>query len=249
MNRQGERALPGTRNRPREEDASDAPSNPSTELTRHAIQQNPDPLTDRPRPHKLRGRARRLRQLGLKAECVHRSLRAGELPGRAIAVHARQRRVRVPRSDRWARGAVGLPLFENPDGSLTAEGQTFAGPALRSAERACKAYLPPAGGPPAKVRAQQLRQELAFARCMRAHGVPNFPDPSSSWRPAGPPAGLDPQSPAFGPLHACAAPAAPATSRSGAEHARPRPDEPPRKASVLAEDPNREASRFRSTRH
>ena len=95
-------------------------------------------------------------------------------------------------------GAVGLPLFENPDGSLTAEGQTFTGPALRSAERACKAYLPPAGGPPAKVRAQQLRRELAFARCMRAHGVPNFPDPSSSSSgPAGPPAGLDPQSPAF----------------------------------------------------
>ena len=85
------------------------------------------------------------------------------------------------------------------DGSLTAEGKTFAGPALRSAEQTCKAYLPPAGGPPPKVRAQELRQELAFARCMRAHGVPNFPDPSSSssGAQAGPPAGIDPQSPAF----------------------------------------------------
>ena len=95
-------------------------------------------------------------------------------------------------------GAIGLPLFVNSDGSLTANGRTFAGPVLRSAERACKAYLPPAGGPPPKVRAQQLRQELAFARCMRAHGVPNFPDPSSSaGGPSGPPAGIDPQSPAF----------------------------------------------------
>lgn len=86
----------------------------------------------------------------------------------------------------------------NPDGSLTAEGKSFAGPALRSAERACKAYLPPAGGPSPKVRAQQLRQELAFARCMRAHGVPNFPDPtSSSGAQAGAPDGIDPQSPAF----------------------------------------------------
>jgi hypothetical protein len=96
-------------------------------------------------------------------------------------------------------GAVGLPLMVDSDGSLTAEGKTFAGPVVRSAERACKAYLPPAGGPPPKVRAQQLRQELAFARCMRAHGVPNFPDPSSSSNgQVGPTAaGIDPQSPAF----------------------------------------------------
>ena len=94
-------------------------------------------------------------------------------------------------------GGEGLPLMINPDGSLTAEGKTFAGPALRSAERACKAYLPPAGGPPPKVRARQLHQELAFARCMRAHGVPNFPDPSSSGAQVGLAAGIDPQSPAF----------------------------------------------------
>jgi hypothetical protein len=70
----------------------------------------------------------------------------------------------------------GLPLTVNSDGSLTAEGQTFAGPALRSAERACKAYLPPAGPPP-QISAAQQRRALAFARCMRANGVPNFPDP------------------------------------------------------------------------
>ncbi len=94
-------------------------------------------------------------------------------------------------------GGEGLPLMVNSDGSLTAEGKTFAGPALRSAERACAAYLPPAAGPPPKVRAQQLGQELAFARCMRAHGVPNFPDPSSSGGQDGLAAGIDPQSPAF----------------------------------------------------
>ena len=68
-------------------------------------------------------------------------------------------------------GGEGLPLMVNSDGSLVANGETFAGPVLRSAERACKAYLPPAGGPPLKVRAQQRRHELAFARCMRAHGI------------------------------------------------------------------------------
>ncbi len=95
-------------------------------------------------------------------------------------------------------GAVGLPLMEGPDGSLTAEGKTFAGPALVSAERACKAYLPPAGGPSPQVSAEQRRQALAFARCMRAHGVPNFPDPTfSGGGSAGTPAGINPQSPMF----------------------------------------------------
>ncbi len=95
-------------------------------------------------------------------------------------------------------GAIGLSLMvESPD-SLTAGGISFAGPAVQAAEKACKAYLPPADGPPAKVQAQQLRHELTLARCMRDRGVPNFPDPSSSSRgEVGLPAGLDPQSPAF----------------------------------------------------
>jgi len=94
-------------------------------------------------------------------------------------------------------GGEGLPLMVISDDSLTAEGQTFAGPVVRSAERACKSYLPPAGGLPPKVRAQQVRQELAFAHCMRAHGVPSFPDPPSSGAQAGLPAGINQQSPAF----------------------------------------------------
>jgi hypothetical protein len=76
-------------------------------------------------------------------------------------------------------GGEGLPLTVNSDGSLTAEGQTFAGPALRSAEQACKAYLPPASPPP-QISAAQQRRALAFALCMRANGVPNFPDPAAS---------------------------------------------------------------------
>ena len=94
-------------------------------------------------------------------------------------------------------GAVGLPLSVNPDGSLTANGQTFAGPVLRSAERACSAYLPPGGPAPAVPESEKLKA-LAFARCMRAHGVPNFPDPTLS--PGGGPtpqaAGVNPNSPA-----------------------------------------------------
>ena len=93
-------------------------------------------------------------------------------------------------------GAVGLPLMVNSDGSLTAENQTFAGPALRRAELACKIYLPPAGGPPAPSPAQQ-RRALAFARCMRANGVPSFPDPTSSGHPVASGTQLSVSSPAF----------------------------------------------------
>ncbi|MGH2843627.1 MAG: hypothetical protein ACRDKL_08595 [Solirubrobacteraceae bacterium] len=94
-------------------------------------------------------------------------------------------------------GAVGLPLIVSSNGSLTAEGKSFSGPALRHAERVCKTYLPPAGGPPPQLVAAQRRRELAFAQCMRKHGVPSYPDPSLSGGGQAPPAGVDPQSPAF----------------------------------------------------
>jgi hypothetical protein len=44
-------------------------------------------------------------------------------------------------------------------------------------------------------------QALAFSRCMRAHGLPNFPDPSSNGHgiqlSVGPSSGVNPQAPAF----------------------------------------------------
>jgi hypothetical protein len=90
----------------------------------------------------------------------------------------------------------GLPFTVNSDGSLTAEGRTFAGPALQSAEHACKAYLPPSGPPP-QPSAEQVRRAVAFARCMRAHGVPNFPDPTFSGAAGSVPLLGNQQSPAF----------------------------------------------------
>jgi hypothetical protein len=78
-------------------------------------------------------------------------------------------------------GAVGLPISTTPgSGTLTVEGVTFSGPAFEKAETACKAYLPGAGGPPPPVSASDKAKALAFAKCMRAHGVPNFPDPKFS---------------------------------------------------------------------
>jgi hypothetical protein len=84
-------------------------------------------------------------------------------------------------------------------GEMTVSGINFAGPAFRSAEKACRAYLPPGGPGPAVPESQKLAA-LAHAACMRKHGMPNFPDPTF---PAGggialnfgP--GINPQSPGF----------------------------------------------------
>jgi hypothetical protein len=53
---------------------------------------------------------------------------------------------------------------------------------------------------------------LALARCMRAHGVPNFPDPNGQAGQLGPGSGVDPASQAYqaainGPCRSLAPPA------------------------------------------
>lgn len=78
----------------------------------------------------------------------------------------------------------GLPSFPDPN----SQGQFapvrigrggVSQQAVQSAQNACR-HLQPGGGPG---NAQQQRAKttlaLSFARCMRAHGVPNFPDPTT----------------------------------------------------------------------
>lgn len=53
-------------------------------------------------------------------------------------------------------------------------------PQVKAAQRACQKYLPN-GGPQTLSPAQQaanLKLLLTMAKCIRAHGIPNFPDPS-----------------------------------------------------------------------
>jgi hypothetical protein len=55
-------------------------------------------------------------------------------------------------------------------------------PALQSAETACR-HLLPSGPPPSESTAPsqaQIDALLAFARCLRSHGFPSFPDPTGS---------------------------------------------------------------------
>ena len=103
-------------------------------------------------------------------------------------------------------------MFQSSDGStMIVDGITFAGPALMSAEKICKEYLPGGGGPPPAPAETQKAAAFALSKCMREHGLSDFPDPTPS-----PPAsggagevigraglfyalgpGLSPQSPAF----------------------------------------------------
>jgi len=52
-------------------------------------------------------------------------------------------------------------------------------PQFETAQRACRGILPaPTNRAPAQQHARE-QELLAFARCLRSHGIPNFPDPTS----------------------------------------------------------------------
>jgi hypothetical protein len=49
----------------------------------------------------------------------------------------------------------------------------------KAAQEACKQYMP-SGGDAVKPDAQALEQLRKLAKCMREHGLPNFPDPEAN---------------------------------------------------------------------
>jgi hypothetical protein len=83
-------------------------------------------------------------------------------------------------------------------------GSLASSPVFQSAQRACaKYYGPPAASAP-QVSPQELQKLLAVSRCMRAHGVPTFPDPNPRTGEMAPPAGTSKTSPqVLGALRAC----------------------------------------------
>jgi hypothetical protein len=56
-------------------------------------------------------------------------------------------------------------------------GITPGSPAFRSAQAACKPLVPALAGA-GGVSAGEQGAALKFAQCMRAHGVPSYPDPT-----------------------------------------------------------------------
>jgi hypothetical protein len=54
-----------------------------------------------------------------------------------------------------------------------------ANPRFVAADKACRGLLPGGGTASAPPSAQRIAGEVKWARCMRAHGLPGFPDPNS----------------------------------------------------------------------
>jgi hypothetical protein len=75
--------------------------------------------------------------------------------------------------------AHGVSNFPDPtaNGLQLGPGIDAKSPAFKSAQQACRQFLPNKGVPPA-TSAKDRAAALAFARCMRSHGVPGFPDPA-----------------------------------------------------------------------
>ena len=86
----------------------------------------------------------------------------------------------------------GVNNFPDPKVKTSAGGSSVAiginpsisgQPAFKSAQKACQHILgSPGNGPDSNPAQQHARVQalLAFAQCLRSHGFPNFPDPSSS---------------------------------------------------------------------
>jgi hypothetical protein len=100
--------------------------------------------------------------------------------------------------------AHGVPRYPDPTsggGLVKASLQQLGVSSSRfeAAKRTCQHLLPNGGRGPSPAQLQQGRAlALEFARCVRAHGVPRFPDPGSDGRIPDPASvGIDQGSPKF----------------------------------------------------
>lgn len=108
----------------------------------------------------------------------------------------------------------GVPNFPDPTGGgeiaiKPGSGLDPQSPAFQAAQRKCKRLLPGLRGAPHAPTRAEVQAALTFARCMRTHGVPDFPDPVTSAPSGRGPflvlrgmmfavsSGIDPRSPAF----------------------------------------------------
>ncbi|HWE58371.1 MAG TPA: hypothetical protein VG228_01650 [Solirubrobacteraceae bacterium] len=82
--------------------------------------------------------------------------------------------------------ASGVPTFPDPQpggGVTLPAGTNPAAPAFKAAQAKCEKLIgvgPPALGSKTHPSAQTLAKLVRIARCVRQHGVPQFPDPRTS---------------------------------------------------------------------
>lgn len=96
----------------------------------------------------------------------------------------------------------GVPNFPDPNSNGGFSGTSNQGgggavdpnsPQYQAAQRTCQKLLPGGG----QQQGNQSDVALKFARCMRAHGVPKFPDPTGDAAGVQLPPGVDANSPQF----------------------------------------------------
>jgi hypothetical protein len=108
----------------------------------------------------------------------------------------------VPNFPDLTGGQIDLRVQQTPNGT-SVNGVQVNGPAFQTAIKNCQSYVPNGGHPTAAQTAKAKSQAIAMAKCMRTHGVPNFPDPQFQSGPSGAigvrisGAGINPSSPAF----------------------------------------------------
>jgi hypothetical protein len=78
----------------------------------------------------------------------------------------------------------GVPNFPDPKTvghsyGLTIDDSMANSPQFKNAQQACKKLLPNGGRPPAQEQAKQMQEALKYAACIRAHGMPDYPDPKA----------------------------------------------------------------------
>ena len=99
-----------------------------------------------------------------------------------------------------AHGEPGFP-DPQPNGNLLIDGSRdhLNGALMNSASKACQHLMPKAPPLTASQQRKVTAQALRFVACMRAHGLPTFPDPhvNSSGIEVQLPKGLQPNSPVF----------------------------------------------------
>jgi hypothetical protein len=108
---------------------------------------------------------------------------SGGSPGAAGSVNSQSANTRKMLAFARCVRSHGVPSFPDPDSSGLLPKRQVAGLAANNsrfpaAHRACE-HLLPNGGQPTQAQVQQAWNDMRnFARCMRSHGVPNWPDPA-----------------------------------------------------------------------
>jgi hypothetical protein len=129
----------------------------------------------------------------------------GSAPGGELAEYARCMR---------SHGVLGFPDPASIGSSIgikaaksqiaQASARDTSSATFQAAQRACAKYYGQAATPPPHPSPQEMQKLLAVSRCMRAHGIPSFPDPDPTTGELTAPAGISRNSPhTIAALRAC----------------------------------------------